>query len=154
VLKLTPTGPTPVAAGSDAVAAKSDPQADADKQARSMDSLLDEALSPEARRQELAARRTEKAVQQELPLLPSRAQVTQAMTVLLPAIRGCAMGQSGLATATITVRNDGSVAATRITGAPFAGTASGRCMEGVLRRGKFPRFRQATFRVRYPLSIQ
>ena len=42
----------------------------------------------------------------------------------------------------------------RVAGAPFAGTASGRCMEGVIRRATFPRFKQPVYRVRYPLSIQ
>ena len=73
---------------------------------------------------------------------------------LLPAIRGCAMGQSGLATAGIVVRNTGKVASVRVTGAPFAGAPSGRCMEGVVRKARFPAFRQASFRVRYPFSIQ
>ena len=76
------------------------------------------------------------------------------MTVLLPAIRGCAMGQSGLATAGIVVRNDGRVASVEIAGAPFAGTASGRCMEGVMRRAQFPRFKQAIFRIKFPFAIQ
>jgi hypothetical protein len=64
------------------------------------------------------------------------------------------MGQAGLATAGIVVRGDGRVASVELSGAPFEGTASGRCMEGVLRRARFARFRQPTFRVRFPFSIQ
>lgn len=114
---------------------------------RSVDALLDEALSPSARRAIAAA-------PAELPEAPSRDEVTQAMAVLLPAIRGCAMGQTGLATAGIVVRGDGRVASVELSGAPFEGTASGRCMEGVLRRARFSRFRQPTFRVRFPFAIQ
>jgi hypothetical protein len=73
---------------------------------------------------------------------------------LLPAIRGCTAGQSGLATATIVVRNDGRVAKVDVEGTPFGGSPSGRCMEGVIRRARFPVFAQATFRVRFPFSIQ
>jgi hypothetical protein len=119
-----------------------------------MDALLDEALAPAAQRQELAHQREVAMHDNELPLAPSRDDVTKAMTVLLPAIRGCAMGQSGLATAGIVVRNDGRVASVEIAGSPFAGTASGRCMEGVMRRAQFPRFKQAIFRIKFPFAIQ
>jgi hypothetical protein len=109
---------------------------------------LDDAF---AGRQERAA----KALQPEtLPAAPSREDVTKAMTVLVPAIRGCAQGQSGLATAGIVVRNDGRVESVSVSGSPFAGTASGRCMEGVVRRARFPRFRQASFRVQFPFAMQ
>ena len=153
ILKLTPKGapqPPPPAAS------KAEAPALAAKQGggRSVDDLLDEALSPEHRKQALAAEREKAKSAATLPLMPARGDVQQAMAVLTPALRGCAMGQSGLATAVITVRNDGSVAAVRVNGAPFAGTASGRCMEGVVRRAKFPRFRQPTFRVRFPFKIQ
>ena len=122
--------------------------------AASMDALLDEALSPEARRNELALRQQAALEANAIPATPNRDQVTQAMTVLLPAIRGCAMGQSGLATAGIVVHSDGRVASVDVAGAPFAGSASGRCMEGVIRRARFPRFTQPSFRIKFPLAIQ
>jgi hypothetical protein len=121
----------------------------------SVDSMLDDALAAPAQRGATANRQAEAlAPSGELPAAPSRDDVSQAMTVILPAIRGCAMGQTGLATAGILVRNDGRVASVDVTGAPFQGTASGRCMEGVVRRAHFPRFRQSTFRVQFPFAIQ
>lgn len=115
-----------------------------------VDALLNEALDPAARKQRERAEPTEAS----LPETPSREEVTQTMAVLLPAIRGCAMGQTGIAEAGIVVRGDGRVASVELSGAPFAGTASGRCMEGVIRRARFSRFRQPTFRVRFPFAIQ
>jgi translation initiation factor IF-2 len=149
----------PVIAVQPAQAAPEDPSLEAvaeaaDKPATTMDALLDEALSPKARRDELAARQQAALEATAIPPTPSRAEVTQAMTVLLPAIRGCAMGQSGLATAGIVVHSDGRVASVEIAGAPFAGSASGRCMEGVIRRARFPRFSQPSFRIKFPLAIQ
>lgn len=123
--------------------------AKAEPVSRSMDQLLDDALSGGGER-----RVADTAAPAALPDAPSRDEVTQAMAVLLPAIRGCAMGQTGLATAGIVVRGDGRVASVELSGAPFEGTASGRCMEGVLRRARFSRFRQPTFRVRFPFAIQ
>jgi hypothetical protein len=89
-----------------------------------------------------------------MPLTPSREDVTRVMTVLIPAIRGCAKGQSGFATVSVVVKNDGKVQSAELTGAPFEGTASGRCMEGVVRRMRLPAFQQEAFRVQFPFSIQ
>jgi hypothetical protein len=152
VIAVHPAAEAPAADGDPDVGATigaSEPKA-----AKTMDALLDEALSPKARRDELAARQQAALDPQAPPPTPSRADVTQAVAVLLPAIRGCAMGQSGLATAGIVVNSDGRVASVDVAGAPFAGTASGRCMEGVLRRARFPRFTQPSFRIKYPLAIQ
>jgi hypothetical protein len=115
----------------------------------SVDDLLDQALSGSGK-----SRLVEVPAEDALPEAPSREEVTRTMAVLLPAIRGCAMGQTGLATAGIVVRADGRVASVELSGAPFADTASGRCMEGVIRRARFARFRQPTFRVRFPFAIQ
>jgi hypothetical protein len=120
----------------------------------SMDELLDQALAPAGERK-LAHERQQAALSQTtLPAVPSRDDVSRSMSVLLPAIRGCTAGKSGLATATIVVRNDGQVANVAVDGFPFAGNSSGRCMEGVIRRARFPAFAQATFRVKFPFSIQ
>lgn len=137
--------PSPAKPTEPATLAKTEPSA-----SRSVDQLLDEALS--GTRSSRGA--DPSAASTALPEAPTREEVTQAMAVLLPAIRGCAMGQTGLATAGIVVRGDGRVASVELTGAPFEGTASGRCMEGVLRRARFSRFKQPTFRVRFPFSIQ
>jgi hypothetical protein len=118
-----------------------------------MDTLLDDAVDKEGGI-DLTPTQQPKPSTASLPHSPSREQVTQAVSVLIPAIRGCAMGQAGTAVADIVVANDGRVSSARISGAPFAGTSSGRCMEGVLRRGKFPAFRKPTLRVKYPIEIQ
>ena len=76
------------------------------------------------------------------------------MSVLVPAIRGCAQGQSGLAPMSIVVLNDGRVESAALSSGPFLGTASGRCMEGVVRRARFPHFKQANFRVQFPFAVQ
>ena len=85
---------------------------------------------------------------------PSRQQVADSIRVLLPAIRGCAKGRSGLATASIVIRNTGRVASVTVRGDGFTKTPNGRCIEGVIRRARFPKFRQSVFRVTYPLAIQ
>lgn len=132
-----------------------------------IDELLDETLEPEAGKARAGGSRmggrakgagsgegTDLLDGNGLPLTPSRQQVTDAIKVLLPAIRGCAMGRAGLATANIVIHNDGRVASVSVRGDGFTGSPSGRCMEGAIRKARFPAFRQKVFRVTYPLSIQ
>jgi hypothetical protein len=153
-LALQASATAAAAASADKPAAAADAPAVAAKTTRSVDELLDEALAPEAQQNLLREKQAAALAQSQLPATPSRDDVTKAMTVLLPAIRGCAMGHSGLANAVIVVRNDGQVASVEISNAPFAGTASGRCMEGVMRRAQFPRFSQPIFRIKFPFAIQ
>jgi hypothetical protein len=147
--------PPPSAAAAPAVAAPVAGPTGPD--GRNMDQLLDQALSSTAAKQEQErASRADRALAaaNTIPVVPSRDDVTRSMTVLLPAIRGCAAGQSGLATVGIVVKNDGHVESVSVTGAPFEGDRSGHCMEGVVRRAKFPRFQQSSFRIQFPFAIQ
>ncbi|HEX4353873.1 MAG TPA: hypothetical protein VHZ95_13185 [Polyangiales bacterium] len=116
-----------------------------------LDDMLDDAFTHGDAKAHLARSAATPAA---VPVAPTRDDVMKAMTVLVPAIRGCAQGHSGLATAAIVVRNDGKVDSVHVTGQPFEDTANGRCMEGVVRRARFPRFQQPAFRVQFPFSIQ
>jgi hypothetical protein len=154
-----PAAPQPAAATpAPAAAAPAQPAAaQVGPDGRSVDDLLDQALASSTAKKE--QERADRALAAEaqanaIPLSPSRDDVTRAMTVLLPAIRGCAAGQSGLATVGIVVKNDGHVESASVSGAPFEGARSGRCMEGVVRRAKFPRFQQSSFRIQFPFAIQ
>lgn len=114
-----------------------------------IDNMLDQALTPQAKRETAA-----KPATPGVPATPSRDDVMKSMGVLVPAIRGCAQGASGLATVAFVVRNDGRVESAAVSGAPFEGTASGRCMEGVVRRARFSRFTQPSVRMQFPFAIQ
>lgn len=113
-----------------------------------IDNMLDQALSPQERRDKAAP------APASLPVTPTRDDVIKAMNVLVPAIRGCAQGGSGLATVTFVVKNDGHVESAAVSGAPFEGTASGRCMEGVVRRARLSRFQQPSVRMQFPFAIR
>ena len=114
-----------------------------------IDSMLDQAFSPGAKGDKPAAAPTAAT-----PPTPTRDDVIKAMSVLIPAIRGCAQGQSGMAPVSIVVQSDGRVESAALSSGPFQGTASGRCMEGVVRRARFPRFSQPSFRVQFPFAVQ
>jgi outer membrane biosynthesis protein TonB len=146
---------TPAPPAETAAPAPPKPAVPAGPDNRSVDALLDQALAQTGGPRVLPDRSPRApAPEPSTPLTPSRDDVTRAMTVLLPAIRGCAGGESGLATLGIVVRNDGHVENVAVTGAPFEGARSGRCMEGVVRKAKFPRFQQSSFRVQFPFAIQ
>lgn len=115
-----------------------------------IDNMLDQALTGEKQAPPTAAAPQPAALAQT----PSRDDVVSSMSVLVPAIRGCAQGQSGLAPMSIVVLSDGRVESAALSSGPFQGTASGRCMEGVVRRARFPRFKQANFRVQFPFAVQ
>ena len=115
-----------------------------------IDSMLDQALTGEKG----AAAAPSAPAPTVLPQTPTRDDVVNSMSVLVPAIRGCAQGQSGLAPMSIVVLSDGRVESAALSSGPFQGTASGRCMEGVVRRARFPRFKQANFRVQFPFAVQ
>lgn len=91
---------------------------------------------------------------EELPAVPSKQDIAKAVSVLFPAVQGCAQGKSGMAVVDLVVRNDGRVVSAEVSGHPFEGTAAARCIAGVIRRARFPRFAKPSFRVRYPLSIR
>jgi len=129
-------------------ASPSAPEPAAGSTPRGMDSLLEEALD----RKPGAAPEPPPAA--ALPQAPDQKDVGKAIRVLIPAISGCAAGQKGVAVVSLVVRNTGRVASARVSGAPFEGTSAGRCMEGVVRKARFPRFARPTFRVRLPLKIE
>ncbi len=89
-----------------------------------------------------------------VPNEPGRGDIARVMGSLLPGVRACAGDQVGLASATVALKNDGSVVSAAVAGAPFGGTPQGACMEGVIRRARFTRFSATTFRFTYPLAIR
>jgi hypothetical protein len=117
-----------------------------------LDSVIDDAFTNAQARAE--QRRAALAAAAAVPWVPARDDVIHAMRELLPALRECAQGQTGLATADVMVSNDGNVQMVGLTGHAFGGTPSGRCMEGVLLRAQFPRFRQPSFRMQFPFLLQ
>ena len=85
-----------------------------------------------------------------LPETPSRGDVVLAMAAVKPEVEACG-GESGVAFAEITVAGDTG----RVTNAQISGQTGsvGSCIARAVRRAEFPRFRSATFRVRFPFKL-
>jgi hypothetical protein len=74
------------------------------------------------------------------------------MRGVAPGIRACALGQTGVATITVTFASSGRVTTANV-GPPFAGTPLGSCMARVVRGATVPPFSRPTFQVNYPFSL-
>ncbi len=140
-----PTAPARGGAGAAAAAAP----AARPSGGNSVDDLMNQVAGAPARPAAAAAA----APAEELPERLSRSQVTSVLSGLAGAVRQCAGGQTGTAPFSLTIANDGTVQTANLSG-QFSGTPQGECMEGVVRRARFGRFRNPTQSLVYPFVIQ
>lgn len=127
----------------------------AEQAVRSMEELLDDAVSqPDPALGERATRRQPGRSGAVVPERPPVAELQRVVKRLAPAMRGCAFGASGQAELVIVLRSDGRVSSVKVSNPPFAGTPTARCMEGVLRRSRFPAFSLSRLRVRVPYVLE
>jgi hypothetical protein len=143
-------------AGATAVAAAPQPPAG---EPRSIDTLLDQAIgnvgaSPANPAASAGpARSGSSAAASSRPATPARDEVARLLSSVLPRIRFCAGGRSGVATAQIVAKSTGRITNVKIIGAPFSRTTAARCMETAIRGVAFSPFSQPTFRVTYPYAL-
>lgn len=82
---------------------------------------------------------------------PGRNDVIKAMNGVKSAVKACAKGASGTAIANITVKGKtGRVSAAQIDGQTGA---VGSCIARAVRKARFPKFKNATFQVKYPFRL-
>jgi predicted Zn finger-like uncharacterized protein len=114
---------------------------------RTIDDLLDGALSPGSKPSKPAAA----PVASNLPDLPSRDDVVSAMTGVKNAVSACAQGQTGVAFVNVSVAG----ATGRVTSAEVTGITgpAGSCIAKAVRGASFPKFAQKVFKVKYPFKL-
>jgi len=79
-----------------------------------------------------------------------RVLIATTLRSLSQSVSGCSTGAAGRITVTMTIDgNSGRVTAVNATGAD-ANTPMSRCVQGVVRRARFPRLSRPTMRVAYP----
>ena len=85
---------------------------------------------------------------------PSRSDVLTALKRVSPGVKACGAGKSGVVNAKVTVKGStGRVSSVGISG-PFAGTPVGSCASRVIKRARFPKFKQSSFTIaRFPYKI-
>lgn len=156
------TAPVATPARTEPAPARTEPapagQAAATKRGSSVDDLLDQALGGRPAAGGVGTReqprQREEAPSADLPDVPPRSAITSALGRLRRSIENCANGQVGVARAEVTFGSDGSVSSVTISGAPFAGTPQGACMQRVVQRARVPRFRRSSLTITYPYSVR
>ena len=118
---------------------------------RSIDDLLDGALSGNSSSGKAAKSESASASDASLAMTPTRAQAQSAMEGVRPAVLACAKGQNGLATVSVSVAG----ATGRVTTAQVNGVAgpAGSCIAQAVRKAQFPKFKQGVFKLAYPYKL-
>ncbi len=89
----------------------------------------------------------------DLPSSPSRDDVLGALKAVSPKVSACGNGQSGIATAKISVSGStGRVTSVDVSG-QFAGTPVAACVSREVGKAKFSKFSQPSFSVTFPFKI-
>lgn len=124
---------------------------------RSIDDLLDEAITDKAKSKPAkpattsASTSAEKPASVALPAEPSRAQILSAIRAVLPSAKACGRGAGGTAQSRITVAGStGRAVDVKVSGVD---AAVGNCIANALRKARFPKFSKPTFNVSYPIRL-
>lgn len=97
------------------------------------------------------AQNQQAAAQAALPPQLTRSMVSGAMGPFNSQVRACAQGQTGTATAVLTVNGDGSVANV-VVSSPW-GSGPNDCITNRLRTARFPAVQRPSSRVVYPFAV-
>jgi predicted Zn finger-like uncharacterized protein len=118
---------------------------------KSIDELLDGALSNSSAPSKPKSGGDSAASNANLPDTPSRESALAAMNGVKPAVQACAKGEGGVATVTVNVAGaSGHVTTAQVNG--VTGPA-GSCIATAVRKAQFPKFRQAVFKLTFPFKL-
>lgn len=126
--------------------------AGAPARALSVQELMDRATGRDRQQQQsAAATQTAAAQTAALPAQLTRSMVQSTMSPFNSQVRACAQGQTGTATAILTVNGDGSVS-NAVVSSPW-GSGPNDCITNRLRSARFPAVQRPSSRVVYPFSV-
>ena len=133
----------------DLLGPKPEPKKTAPSGPRTIDDLLDSALSGGGTKKPASSASSAPAA--NLPKQPSKNEVLSAMNGVKDSVSACAKGQTGVAIVNVTVA--GSTG--RVTNAQVEGITgpAGSCIATAVRKAKFPKFEQSTFKVKFPFRL-
>ena len=118
----------------------------------SVDELMRRATGADRAEEAQRARTNEQAAAQaSLPPQLTRSMVSGAMSPFNSQVRACAQGQTGTATAVLTVSGDGSVSNV-VVSSPW-GSGPNDCITNRLRTARFPAVQRPSSRVVYPFAV-
>lgn len=139
-----------------ASAPKAAPAPTKKRSGNNLDALMDEVVggsSPSAKKSTTSTRKSSSGGS-SLQTAPSRGDVKTALQGVSGAVKSCSKGTSGTATVDVAFSGaTGRVSRAKIVGGPFKGTPVGGCIESAVKRARVPRFKQSTFKVKFPYRL-
>ena len=121
-----------------------------------LDALMDEVVGGSPSGSKKTATTTSKSSSggSSLPEAPSRNDVKTALQGVSGGVKACKQDSGGTATVDVTFSGStGRVSRAKITSGPFKGTAVGGCVERAVKRARVPRFKQSSFKVKFPYRL-
>ena len=140
----------PKTASSAAPAPKPEPK----KRGGNLDALMDEVVGGSSSTKQAQAKPKPSGGSSRLPDSPSRTDVKTALQGVSGGVKACNQGQGGTAVVDVTFSGStGRVSRAKITSGPLKGTPAGACVEKAVRRARVPRFKQSSFKVKFPYRL-
>jgi len=135
-------------------AAGSRPEPPKQRNTNNLDALMDEVVGGSKSKPQASASKSNSRGGSSLPDSPSRNDVKTALQGVSGGVKACHQGTSGTAVVDVTFSGStGRVSRAKVASGPFKGTAVGACVEKAVRRARVPRFKQSSFKVKFPYRL-
>ncbi|MDH3485610.1 MAG: zinc-ribbon domain-containing protein [Myxococcales bacterium] len=121
-----------------------------------LDALMDEVVGGSSSGPKKTATTTSKSSSPDssLPDAPSRNDVKTALQGVSGGVKTCRQDSGGTAAVDVTFSGStGRVSRAKVTSGPFKGTPVGQCVERAVKRARVPRFKQSSFKVKFPYRL-
>ena len=139
-----------------APAPRTDPAPTKKRGGSNLDALMDEVVGGSSSGSKKAATRSSKSSSggSSLADAPSRNEVKTALQGVSGGVKACGQGTSGTATVDVAFSGStGRVSRAKVVSGPFKGTPVGGCIEKAVKRARVPRFKQSSFKVKFPYRL-
>ncbi|MGB5812799.1 MAG: GYF domain-containing protein [Polyangiales bacterium] len=124
------------------------------KRSGNLDSLMDEVVGGSSKGNKPTAQSKPSSGGSGLADSPSRSDVKTALQGVSGAVKSCSKGSGGTAIVDVAFSGStGRVSRAKVDSGPFKGTPTGACIEKAVRRARVPRFKQSTFKVKFPYRL-
>ena len=124
------------------------------RSSNNLDALMDEVVGGSSSKKTATTRSKPSSGGSSLAVAPSRNDVKTALQGVSGGVKACSKGTSGTAVVDVTFGGStGRVTRAKVTSGPFKGTPVGGCIEKAVKRARVPRFKQSSFKVKFPYRL-
>ena len=124
------------------------------RSSNNLDALMDEVVGGSSSKKTATTRSKPSSGGSSLAVAPSRNDVKTALQGVSGGVKACSKGAGGTAVVDVTFGGStGRVTRAKVTSGPFKGTPVGGCIEKAVKRARVPRFKQSSFKVKFPYRL-